>query len=358
MAELQATILVVDDEVRNVRLMEAMLAPRGYTVVTAYNGEEALQQVQSQRPDLILLDVMMPGMNGFEVCRSLKDNANTCLIPVVIMTALGQTEDRIKGIEAGADDFLTKPVNRDELLARIRTSLRLKRAIDQQVSLLQNVQEHLVKFVPQSVTRLIAANPETPELEKKEQDVSVLFVDISGYARLSELLPREDMNLIIERYFSSFLDCIHTNGGDINETAGDGLMVIFADADPQHHARKAVQAALEMVQRVAPLEAQSQGAWGPISVHIGINSGLALVGPTKLQGATGTRWTYTASGSVTNIAARLATLGEGGMVLVGPETAQRIAGRFRMQEIGQRQLKNISEEMLVYRILGEMDSHA
>ena len=358
MAELQATILVVDDEARNVRLMEAILAPRGYTVVTAYNGEEALQQVQSQRPDLILLDVMMPGMNGFEVCRSLKDNADTCLIPVVIMTALGQTEDRIKGIEAGADDFLTKPVNRDELLARIRTSLRLKRAIDQQVSLLQNVQKHLVKFVPQSVTRLIAANPEAPELEKKEQDVSVLFVDISGYARLSELLPREDMNLIIERYFSSFLDCIHSNGGDINETAGDGLMVIFADADPQHHARKAVQAALEMVQRVAPLDAQIQGALGPISVHIGINSGLALVGPTKLQGATGTRWTYTASGPVTNIAARLATLGEGGVVLVGPETAQRIAGRFHMQEIGQRQLKNISEEMLVYRILGEMDSHA
>jgi DNA-binding response OmpR family regulator len=358
MAELQATILVVDDEARNVRLMEAILAPRGYTVVTAYNGEEALQQVQSQRPDLILLDVMMPGMNGFEVCRSLKDNANTCLIPVVIMTALGQTEDRIKGIEAGADDFLTKPVNRDELLARIRTSLRLKRAIDQQVSLLQNVQEHLVKFVPQSVTRLIAANPETPELEKKEQDVSVLFVDISGYARLSELLPREDMNRIIERYFSSFLDCIHTNGGDINETAGDGLMVIFADAEPRHHARKAVQAALEMVQRVAPLEAQIQGTWGPIAVHIGINSGLALVGPTKLQGATGTRWTYTASGSVTNIAARLATLGEGGMVLVGPETARRIAGCFRIQEIGQRQLKNISEEMLVYRILGAMDSHA
>ena len=358
MAELQATILVVDDEARNVRLVEAILAPRGYTVVTAYNGEEALQQVQSQRPDLILLDVMMPGMNGFEVCRSLKDNADTCLIPVVIMTALGQTEDRIKGIEAGADDFLTKPVNRDELLARIRTSLRLKRAIDQQVSLLQNVQKHLVKFVPQSVTRLIAANPETPELEKKEQDVSVLFVDISGYARLSELLPREDMNLIIECYFSSFLDCIHSNGGDINETAGDGLMVIFADADPQHHARKAVQAALEMVQRVAPLDTQIQGALGPISVRIGINSGLALVGPTKLQGATGTRWTYTASGSVTNIAARLATLGEGGMVLVGPETAQRIAGRFHMQEIGQRQLKNISEGMLVYRILGEMDSHA
>jgi DNA-binding response OmpR family regulator len=354
MAEPQATILVVDDEVRNVRLMEAILAPRGYTVVTAYNGEEALQHVQWQRPDLILLDVMMPGMNGFEVCKSLKDNADTCLIPVVIMTALGQTEDRIQGIEAGADDFLTKPVNRDELLARIRTSLRLKRAIDHKVSLLQNVQEHLVKFVPQSVSRLIAANPEAPELEKKEQDVSVLFVDISGYTRLSELLPREDLNLIVESYFSSFLDCIHTNGGDINETAGDGLMVIFADADPQHHARKAVQAALQMVQRAAPLGVQHQETFGSISVHIGINSGLALVGPTKLEGATGTRWTYTASGSVTNIAARLATLSDGGVVLVGPETARRVAGRFRMQEIGQRQLKSLSEEVMVHRILGEV----
>jgi class 3 adenylate cyclase len=132
-------------------------------------------------------------------------------------------------------------------------------------------------------------------------------------------------------------------------------MVIFADVDPQHHARKAVQAALEMVQRAAPLDAQLQGTFGAISVHIGINSGLALVGPTKLEGATGTRWTYTASGPMTNIAARIATLGEGGMVLVGPETAQRIAGCFLMQAMGPRQLKNIAEEVPVYRILGEVE---
>ena len=116
-----------------------------------------------------------------------------------------------------------------------------------------------------------------------------------------------------------------------------------------------MQAALEMVQRVAPLDAQLQGTFGPISVHIGINSGLALVGPTKLQGATGTRWTYTASGPMTNIAARIATLGEGGMVLVGPETARRVEGCFLMHEIGPRQFKNIAEEVLVYRILGEVE---
>ena len=126
----QAKLLVVDDEVKNVKLMEALLTPRGYAVVTASNGEEALQQVQREQPDLILLDVMMPIVDGFEVCKILKDNAETRLIPVVMMTSLGRVEDRIKGIEAGADDFLTKPVHRDELLARIRTSLRLKRTIE------------------------------------------------------------------------------------------------------------------------------------------------------------------------------------------------------------------------------------
>ena len=126
MAEPQATILVVDDEVRNVRLMEAILAPRGYAVVTAYNGEEALQHVQWQRPDLILLDVMMPGIDGFTVCKRLKDNSDTCLIPVVIMTALGQTEDRIKGIDAGADDYVVKPYDARHLMARIRLLTRMK----------------------------------------------------------------------------------------------------------------------------------------------------------------------------------------------------------------------------------------
>ncbi|HEY7490059.1 MAG TPA: response regulator [Candidatus Tectomicrobia bacterium] len=350
MAEPQTKILVVDDEVKNVKLLEALLLPRGYEVVTAYDGEEALRQVQQEQPDLVLLDVMMPLLDGFEVCKRLKDKAETCLIPVVIMTALGQMADRIKGIEAGADDFLTKPVHRDELLARVRTSLRLKQRIDHKVSLLQNIQDHLVKFVPHSVTRLIVANPAAPELEKREQDVSVLFVDISGYARLSEALPHQQVNSMVEQYFSRVLDCIYANGGDINETAGDGLMAIFAHTDPPSHARQAVQAALEMVRQTASLAEQS--VFGPISIHIGINSGLALVGPTKLEGVSGTRWAYTASGPITNIAARIAALGGDGIILIGPETARRVAGHFLLKELGQHRLKNIAEEVLVYHVLG------
>jgi DNA-binding response OmpR family regulator len=353
MDEPQAKILVVDDEVKNIKLLDALLTPRGYTVVTAANGEEALRQVQQEQPDLILLDVMMPILDGFEVCRRLKENDETRLLPVVIMTALGQVEDRIKGIEAGADDFLTKPVQRDELMARIRTSLRLKRTIERKVGLLQGVQEHLAKFVPQTVRRLIAENPMAPGLEKREQDVSVLFVDISGYTSLSEALPQEQVNGIVERYFSSFLDCIHANAGDINETAGDGLMAIFSNAEPTRHARSAVRTALEILQRTTTLNEQLQGAFESIAVHIGINSGLALVGPTRLEGVTGTRWTYTASGPITNVAARIAALGEGGTVLIGVETARRVEGLFSMKQIGNRQLRNVKEAVMIYQVLGQ-----
>ena len=352
----QAKILVVDDEVKNVKLLEALLLPRGYEVVKASNGEEALLQVQQERPDLILLDVMMPVMDGFEACKILKDNADTRLIPVVIMTALGHVEDRIKGIEAGADDFLTKPVRRDELLARIRTSLRLKQTIEGKMDTLQLMREHLAKFVPQAVQRLLETNPETLVLEKRDQDVSVLFLDMSGYSRLSETLPLAQVNDLVERYFSSFLDCIYAHGGDINETAGDGLMAIFADPDPQGHARRAVQTDLESLQRTVQLNMQLQDMAVPIAVHIGINSGSALVGPTKLEGVSGARWIYTASGAVTNIAARIVALSEAGTVLVGTETARRIAGLFAVRQLGMHQLKNITEAVMVYQILGNMES--
>ncbi len=147
MADPQTRILVVDDEPRNIKLMDALLTPRGYVLRTASNGEEALQCVQQEQPDLILLDVMMPGIDGFEVCRRLKDDPETRLIPIVIMTALGSVEDRIQGIEAGADDFLTKPVNRDELLARLRTSLRLKQTIERKISALVEVNHRLTDAV-------------------------------------------------------------------------------------------------------------------------------------------------------------------------------------------------------------------
>lgn len=353
MAEPHAKILVVDDETKNVKLLEALLLPRGYAVVKAYDGAEALRQVQQERPDLILLDIMMPLLDGFEVCTRLKNSEETHLIPVIIMTALGQVEDRIKGIEAGADDFLTKPVHRDELMARIRTSLRLKQAIEHKVSALQGVQEYLTKFVPQSVKRLIEQNPAAPELAKREQDVSVLFLDISGYSRLSEQLPPEALNALIERYFSLFLDRLQESGGDINETAGDGFMAIFQDVDRHLHAIKAVDTALTLLTAAEMLN--QENSTYPLAIHMGLNSGTALVGATRFEGLRGIRWTFTASGPVTNLAARLAGVAQAGQIIVGPETVHRLGDRYQIVSLGHEHLKNIAEAVEIYRVLGRAE---
>jgi DNA-binding response OmpR family regulator len=343
-------ILIVDDEPFNVDYLEQELEDLGYETVSAMNGQEALEQVAAESPDLILLDVMMPIMDGFAVCRTLKGNEETRLIPIVIMTALDGIEDRIKGIEAGADDFLTKPVDQRELIARIQTTLRLKHTVDRKISELRRAKDHFAKFVPEAVKRLVAANPEAPELSKRERDVSVLFLDISGYARLSERLPPETLNTLVERYFSTFLDRIQGSGGDINETAGDGFMAIFQDADIQMHAHKAVDTALALLAATDVLN-QANNAH-PLAIHMGINSGMAWVGSTRFEGLRGTRWTFTASGLVTNLAARLAGAAAAGQLLAGPETVRRVGDRYRLESLGREGLKNIAEAIDLYRILG------
>lgn len=216
---------------------------------------------------------------------------------------------------------------------------------------LRQVRDHFAKFVPEAVKRLVAANPEAPELAKHECDVSVLFLDITGYTRLSERLAPDVLNRLIERYFSTFLDCIHAAGGDINETTGDGFMAIFQVPDPQRHALLAVDTALALLAATANLNADN-GDLQPLAVHMGLNSGLALVGSTQLEGLTGTRWTFTASGTVTNLAARLAGIAQPGQILAGPETAHRLGDRYRLQQLGHEHLKNITEAVDVYHILG------
>jgi len=346
----QSTILIVDDEPFNVDLLEQQLEEFGYATVSASNGQEALDKIAAAAPDLILLDVMMPVLDGLTVCRILKENDETRLIPIVIMTALGAVEDRIRGIEAGADDFLTKPVDERELLARIQTTLRLKHTVDRKLGELRRIKDHFAKFVPEAVKSLVAANPEAPELAKQERDISVLFVDISGYARLSEQLAPAMLNTLVERYFSTFLDRIHEAGGDINETAGDGFMAIFQDADPHAHATTAVDTALALFVATAALNLDS-GAQH-LAIHMGLNSGLALVGSSRFEGLRSARWTFTASGAVTNLAARLASMAEAGQILVGPETARRLQGRYQLTRLGREHLKNLADAVDVYGVLG------
>src|SRR3989442_12588783 len=328
----RSKILIVDDEPFNVDYLEQELEDLGYETVSAGNGKEAVDKVASEPPDLILLDVMMPVIDGFTACRILKGNEETRLIPIVIMTALDGMEDRIQGIEAGADDFLTKPVNPRELIARIQTALKLKHAVDKKLGELSKIKDHFAKFVPEAVKRLVAANPEAPELAKHAQDVSVLFLDITGYTRLCEQLRLEVLKRLVEQYFSIFLDRIHEAGGDINETTGDGFMAIFQATDVQAHTVTAVQTALALLAATEALNRSNSAP--PLAIHMGLNSGLALVGSTRFEGAQGTRWTFTASGPVTNLAARLAATAKAGQLLIGPETVRRLGQRYHVEGLG------------------------
>ncbi len=227
--------------------------------------------------------------------------------------------------------------------AELEASLR-------RIQMLESVKSHLAKFVPKTVQELIEESPEAPSFEKRELDLSVLFADITAYTRLSSELRLDRLNELVERYFGAFLDEILRLGGDVNETAGDGIMVIFRKRDPRRHARAAVRAALGILRRTREINAELAGRFEPITMKVGVNSGIAAVGATKIEGAAGIRWTYTASGPTTNIAARLAALADGSAVIVSQATRERLGEEFEAEDLGPRPLKNVAEAVRVYRV--------
>ena len=216
------------------------------------------------------------------------------------------------------------------------------------VEILESIRAGLSKFVPRTVQQLIEQAPDAPELAKRETDVSVLFVDIVGYTRLAGRLDAATVDRLVERYFGAFLDEILKNGGDVNETAGDGLMVIFLDADARRHAGAAVTTALALLRRAHEINA-AEPLDEPIALHIGVNSSRAGVGATKIEGTAGTRWTYTASGPVTNVASRLAALGDDAIYL-GEPTVARLPSRIGLEDLGDLPLRNVEEPVRVYRL--------
>ena len=230
------------------------------------------------------------------------------------------------------------------------TNAELTAAV-RRVEILESIRTNLAKFVPQTVQDLIERAPEAPELDKREVDVTVLFVDLVGYTRLTERLDPGRVNELVERCFGAYLDEILRRGGDVNETAGDGLMAIFRDEDPRRHARQAVKCALGILRRTRELNETFHGLPEPIGVHVGLNSGAATVGATKIEGVNGTRWTYTASGQVTIVAARLAAVTEGDEILVGAATRERLGEEFPVETLGERTLRNVETPVRVFRLV-------
>jgi DNA-binding response OmpR family regulator len=375
----EPTILIVDDEPTNVDMLSQELDEEGYNLLTAHDGEEALIKVQEHQPDLILLDVMMPKVDGFTVCRILKGSGKTLRIPVVLLTALHTHEDRIRGIEAGADDFISKPFDPDELLAKVRSLLRQKRHRDEQeeglkeqlqstqkdleqarlelahaqerIAMLERAKDQLSKFVPMSVRKMAETDPETFGLQKVEKDATILFLDIGGYSSMFESLDDEKVNFLVEKYFSEFLDDIRKGNGEINETAGDGLMIIFHEEDRERHARTAVSTAIAIYYKTLKVNAELRGNFEPTVVNMGINSGKVFLGATRFEGMSAARWTFTASGLTTVLAARIAGLATDGKILLGPETVNRSQEEFLIQPFGEHRLKNISKSVPVYQLV-------
>jgi class 3 adenylate cyclase/HAMP domain-containing protein len=240
----------------------------------------------------------------------------------------------------------------------LATALENLQASRQRLELLEQLKGELSKFVPDAVKDLLERDPTATTLEKRNEEVSVLFLDIAGYTRLSEQLEPRRLNQLVQTYFGSFLEIIRAHHGDVNETAGDGLMVIFQRADrgepgraDEDHALNATRAAFAIRQKTLDLNEEYAGLFPAIQLHMGINTGQALLGATKLGGAGSQRWTFTATGPTTNVAARLAASAEGGEIVVGPVTAERIKARFVLESLGEKSFKNVSQPLAVYRVI-------
>ena len=326
-----AHILVVDDEPRNVRLMSMVLRAEGYQVSTAATGSDALALLQATSPDLIVLDVMMPGLSGYEVCRSIRAAEATRFLPVILVTALSESPDRVQGIEAGADDFISKPFNEVELRARVRSLLRIKAlhdALEQRNNLLLDA---LQRAVSPGVAAQILADPERylrPGGERR--NVTILFGDLRGYTSLAEESLPHDAMTMLNAYLTQIIDAVYTHGGTVNQILGDGVMALFGAPIPYaDHSRRAVAAALDMQQRVSTVKLPAYPNV-QLQMGIGINTGDVVVGHIGSE----QRMDYTAVGDAVNLAARFEQNSGPGQILVTQATYEEIAEHFDVHPIG------------------------
>jgi class 3 adenylate cyclase len=271
--------------------------------------------------------------NDIELLNTLANN-------LVIALRNARSFDQIRRLNK---NLQLKNVELEKALDELRTAMR-------KVEILEGIKANLSKFVPNTVSRLIEKSPNGEMPGSKEQDVSVLFLDIEAYTKICERLGDEEMNDIIEKHFSAFMDAIYANDGDVNETAGDGLMVLFMDEDKVQNALGAVRTALKIREDTIKIGQECSSLYRPLEINMGINSGSAFVGAAKFDSYTGSRWTYTARGSITNVAARIGSQAKGGKVFLSPTTAARVKDHFTLSPLGKFTLKHVSEEVEIFEV--------
>src|SRR5512137_1704868 len=364
----QAKVLVVDDTPHNVKLLADLLAVKGYAVATAVNGEEALVKVAAEQPDLVLLDVMMPGLSGYDVCRRIRADPKTALLPVVLVTSLDPQQERVKGIEAGADDILPKPINQAELFARVRSLLRIKALQDEvrrqaealkdwnvkleervaeQVAQLQGLDQLKRFFAPAVADAILSAGAKSI-LTPHRREICYVFVDLRGFTAFTDSAEPEEVESVLKSYHATMGALIIEHGGTVDRFAGDGILIFFNDPLPvPDAAKRATNMALAMQEQFGPLRVRWSKLGWELDLGIGIAQGFATLGAFGYEG----RWDYTAIGSVVNLAARLCGEAQGGQVLVDRRLSAALPDGWTMTPVGPLQLKGYAQPVPAFLLV-------
>jgi adenylate cyclase len=362
----QVTVLAVDDQPPNLRLLDAVFSPRGYRVITASSGEQALELLPSSEADLVLLDIVMPGMDGYEVCRRIRSEASTAFLPVVMITASGEQEKK-RAIEAGADDFVSKPFHQGELLARVRSLVRIKRyhdtitrqaaelaewnaeleaRVNKQLEELQRM-NRLRRFLSPQIAELVINSGDDSILGSHRREIVVVFCDLRGFTAFAESSEPEEVMGVLGEYHAALGELIFTYEGTLERFTGDGLMVFFNDPIPlDQPARRAVEMALAMRDRVWTLVEGWSRIGHDLGFGVGIAQGFATLGRIGYEG----RFDYAAIGSVTNLAARLCAEAAAGQVLVSQRVFTAVEDVALGEPVGPLKLRGFSRPIRAYGV--------